>query len=120
MGVSGSSSATGGGLSPAGVWEDSSTPRGVGVAATKDDGNAVFAQNNGADAPTLFAQNVSTTAGALVFQAAGAHFSSCAVDVNANLNCNGAITSNGAKLFKIDDPADPAPAATISLPDANV
>ena len=73
------------------------------------DNIGVFARNNpGTDTttPALQATSFSTTAGALVFRTIGN--SNCTIDVNANLACAGTLTSNGAKPFKIDGPADPA------------
>ena len=76
----------------AGVWGDSGGIGGgqVGVVGTADDAIGVGAHTNGSGSPALYAQNDTTVAGSLLFDAIGGKVGGeCNIDVGGNLKCNG-------------------------------
>lgn len=108
-GVVGGNSAIGASSCCTGVRGDTGTPGNAGVVGTADNGLGVVAANSDLDSPALLAENTSTSGSALAFQTLGTVVGGgCKIDVSGNLSCTGTITSNGAKPFKIDHPADPA------------
>ena len=101
----------------AGVWGDASgtTANGqAGVIGTADNGYAVYAQSNGSGAATVYADNMSTTASAVVFQTQGSGAGTggyCIINVIGQLTCSGTITSTAqtsdghqVKLYTVASP----------------
>jgi hypothetical protein len=94
-GASGGASKEGAGFALAGVWGDTGAASGDvqgGVLGTADDNQAGAFGNNSADYATLTAINQATTSGSLVFLTGGVVGANCAIDIDANLNCNGEIS----------------------------
>jgi|HubBroStandDraft_6_1064221.scaffolds.fasta_scaffold82038_2 hypothetical protein len=109
LGTAGPSSVFATQESTTGVWGDAGTQYSVGVQGSANDGIAVAAESDsGTDTiePTLFAYNGSSAAGALVFQTNSANVKICAIDVFANLACNGSKSAvvpvgNGQKMVAL-------------------
>jgi hypothetical protein len=87
-------------LGGAGAWGDTGGPSGsyVGVLATADSNNALFAANNdpSGDYPTLVAENDTTATHNPVFQTSSPNTYSgsrhCTIDTSANLTCTGVVS----------------------------
>lgn len=92
VGLAQTNSGTGAGVDlPVGVWGDTGTAGGVGVAGSADDGIAVEGANDSTNIATADFENTETSSGTAPILAAHATNigGSCLIDVSGNLSCNG-------------------------------
>jgi hypothetical protein len=93
-GQSSGASQEGAGAELAGVWGDTGAPSGSALGAvlgTADDNYAGDFFSNGANDPTVYAENDAATSGSFVILTDGSG-GQCSIDIDANLTCEGKIS----------------------------
>jgi hypothetical protein len=105
LGFSGTTSSLFNTLTTVGVNGDTGVTGGVGVFATADDGNALFAENNSSSTGAVEIRNNGT--GDLIDAIGGTSGGFFFLDGSGNLTVKGKISA-GVKDFRIDHPLDPS------------